>query len=938
MIRWKRAGLSLLVLLGLSCAGNPPLTDPARDFPVFPETISLTGLKTIDGSGGTDVIVEGNFPFNYSSYEPDPTRLIIEVADAEAESLEEIIALSTSAVDEVRVTTEDFPGGSRLVRLEFRGLSSPRHDLFLEGNNLRVRFFNSADSTADADWVEEPVLNAGESGEEIGWPDSVSDSSELEDSIWWDSLDENADDSEAELETVSADDVDSMFLEDEDYDFLGSDALGDTAEEHEDQSGGEDSTSWLDSLEPAADVPETEPEPLPANPAESLLSIISEDRGAGQVFRLVADGSLSFEDFRLENPNRSVIDLHGVTNRVPFQKLSVESSMVGQVRVAQFQVSPEMITRVVFDMTDSMPYQIRPTSEGLEVAFLTGEPIPEPVPDPEPFFGEETEFLAGDDSVDVPPLLAETGGEIAGEIADEEHFADSPDHWESSYGEEPRADSEEAYFEDFAGPADDLTQDIPSGDGESTVAGMDPVMDSAEEMPAAMDDDSTYGEFADVGLSLDETTTLILKGAKSQYQAQSLSGDPTKYTGTRISLDFKDADLKDVFRLFHEILGYNIVLDPGVSGKLTIVLNEVPADQALDIILKNNGLDKMFENNVIRIATTQKMAQEAAARRQLMDAKELEQVPITFARKLSYAKAQDVVKLLRMSGGGDSSAGGIISRKGSIRFDERTNTLIISDIPTNIEPLNRLIDVLDEETPQVMIEARIVETDRDFERSFGINWGFNVDLDPAIGTETNSRFPHRVNVDYAVNLPAPAAASTLGLSFGNIRDSIDLNFTLEAFELNGDVKILSSPRIATQNNQTATIEQGVQIPVVNTTATEINVEFISASLKLEVTPQITKDRTIIMDIRVDNSSPDFVNRVGDVPPIITERAQTQILVEDGGTAVIGGIYRLDEAFSETGVPGLKKIPFFGWLFKNRVVTRGNTELLIFITPRILTRD
>jgi type IV pilus assembly protein PilQ len=184
-------------------------------------------------------------------------------------------------------------------------------------------------------------------------------------------------------------------------------------------------------------------------------------------------------------------------------------------------------------------------------------------------------------------------------------------------------------------------------------------------------------------------------------------------------------------------------------------------------------------------------------------------------------------------------------------------------------------------------------------------------------------------------VPSPASAGQIGINFGNVLDSFTLNATLDAFELNGDVKVLSSPRIATQNNQKAIIEQGTQIPVVSTTATQINVEFISASLKLEVTPQITREGTVIMDLKVDNSSPDFVNRVGDVPPILTERASTQVLVADGGTAVIGGIFQMNDNDSYNYVPGLGKIPIIGNLFRTKQKLENHDELLIFITPRII---
>ncbi|HKQ96262.1 MAG TPA: type IV pilus secretin PilQ, partial [Candidatus Polarisedimenticolia bacterium] len=415
---------------------------------------------------------------------------------------------------------------------------------------------------------------------------------------------------------------------------------------------------------------------------------------------------------------------------------------------------------------------------------------------------------------------------------------------------------------------------------------------------------------------------VLSMGPRADVRA--ISDNGPKYTGKRISLNFKDADLKDVFRLFHEITGYNIVLDPTVSGSLTIVLENVPEDQALDIILKNNGLDKVFDNNVIRIASTQKLATEAAARKALIEANELEQEPVTFTRKLSYAKSKDVVPIIKK----------IMSKRGDVIMDDRTNTLIITDLADRKEPITRLIDNLDEQTPQVTIEARIVETDREFERDLGIIWGVKGTASTANGTQTGWSFPHHGSVGYDVNLPSAATAGSLGISFGNVLDSFTLDAQLDAFELNGDVKVLSSPRIATQNNQKATIEQGTQIPVVSTTATQINVEFISASLKLEVIPQITREGTVIMDLKVDNSSPDFVNRVGDVPPILTERAQTQVLVADGGTAVIGGIFKLNDSVTQAGVPGLSKIPGLGWLFRSKSINRKNTELLIFVTPRI----
>ncbi|MCZ6651358.1 MAG: type IV pilus secretin PilQ [Acidobacteria bacterium] len=428
---------------------------------------------------------------------------------------------------------------------------------------------------------------------------------------------------------------------------------------------------------------------------------------------------------------------------------------------------------------------------------------------------------------------------------------------------------------------------------------------------------SDYAFFSEADKNDSVVRSGIKPAAGLTFESKTLSDRQPTYTGRRISLELVDADLKQVFRLFHEISGLNFILDPSVGGKVTVVLDNVPWDQSLDIILRNNGLDKVFENNVVRIASTAKLAQEVQQRRTLKDAARLEVDPITVSRVLSYAKAEDMDAILRR----------VLSARGKSFYDQRTNTIVMTDIPEKIDELNNLMDDLDTQTPQVMIEARIVETSREFTRDLGIDWGFLANDQRGAGNSFQA--------EYDLNLPRVADANRLGLFFGDLGpNGFAIDIALDALEVEGRGRVLSAPKIMAQNNTTAIIEQGSQIPVVNTTATEINVEFISASLKLEVTPQITAEGTIIMDIKVENNSPDFNNRVGTTPAINTQRASTRVLVEDGGTTVIGGVFFLNEGESETGVPGLRKIPGLGWLFKNKNITKENKELLIFITPKI----
>jgi type IV pilus assembly protein PilQ len=615
-----------------------------------------------------------------------------------------------------------------------------------------------------------------------------------------------------------------------------------------------------------AEAPSTLAAAPGATAIASELRNVSVDRdGQGRpVVTLTGSGPMAYTTLELENPQRLVIDLKSTVSRLDRNQVSVEEGGVLRVRAGQFRRSPEPVSRVVVDLDGPMPYQIEADGDDLKIAF--GAAL-----DPAAAEVAATKVAlpdAGTQEVSVPETkLPET------KVADAQPVTTPA----------PRTVSAETIEKLLRAPAF-----------------------AVEEPPAGLTPAPTAG---------------------GNFETQAIVTDKANYSGKKISLNLVDTEVKQIFRLFHEISGLNFVLDPAVEGKVTIVLDNVPWDQALDIILKNNGLDKQFENNVIRIAPTQKLAAEAAQRKQLKEAKDLEVEPITITRTLSYAKAEDVEKVIR--------DGGILSTRGKVMVDKRTNALIISDIPKKLQPLDQLISTLDSETPQVMIEARIVETSKSFSQDLGIKWGFNAIADASKGTGTGLAFPANASAKYGLNLPGAGSASTLAFSFGNIIDSFTLDIALSDLETEGRGRILSSPKIATQNNERAEIEQGVRIPVVSTTATEINVEFVSASLRLAVTPQITADGTVAMDVIVENNSPDFLVNVSGVPGIRTQRAQTKILVADGGTAVIGGIFTINEGQSEVGVPWFRKIPGLGWLFKTRSITNENRELLIFITPKIV---
>jgi type IV pilus secretin PilQ/predicted competence protein len=423
-----------------------------------------------------------------------------------------------------------------------------------------------------------------------------------------------------------------------------------------------------------------------------------------------------------------------------------------------------------------------------------------------------------------------------------------------------------------------------------------------------------------------------------------LEAPEVRYSGEIISMKFKDADLRDVILYLGHFAGLNVVFDPDVRGTVTCDLQDVPWDQALDIILRLNKMGKTIDGNVLRIAPIAVLTREDEEQRKLQESKELAGPVQVKVFDLSYAKAGDVEGLLKSK----------ISQRGEIIVDERTNTLIISDVVDRIETLEKLIAVFDTPTPQVSIEARIVEASSTFVRNLGIQWGFKGVMDAVHGNQTSLKFPSDITADgalipqgistkgiggplggYAINLPAPAFNTAVGLSFGSVLDTFRLDMAISALETSGQGQIISSPTVTTQNNKQAEILQGRQIPVQTVANFTTTTRFVNAALELRATPQITAEGTIIMDIEIRNNAADFANLVNGIPPITMQSATTTVMVIDGGTTVIGGIYRTEDSFTRERVPLLHKIPILGGLFKNFARTRQNRELIIFITPRII---
>lgn len=423
------------------------------------------------------------------------------------------------------------------------------------------------------------------------------------------------------------------------------------------------------------------------------------------------------------------------------------------------------------------------------------------------------------------------------------------------------------------------------------------------------------------------------------------------YAGRPVSMSFQNADLRSVLRTFAEVSGLNIVIDPQVEGRVEVALAEVPWDQALEVILRANRLGYDLDGSVLRVAPLATLAEEQRQRRARAEQQALAGELRVLVRSLSYGRAADLGRLVTQAA---------LSPRGQVQVDERTNTVIVTDLDDRLDTVRELLDTLDRAEPQVEIRARIVQARRSYARELGIRWGMTGRVSPEIGNTTPLVFPNRGGVTgraggtqgpradgadvraratedagTAVSLGALAATSALGLTLGAVDGSLNLDVVLSAAEHEGRVETLSSPRVTTQNNVQAMIVQGDQIPIQTVANNTVTVQFKDAALRLAVTPQITAADTVILQLEIDNDFVNYAESVNGVPPVVTQRAVTTVQVADGDTTVIGGIYQRGRQRQTDGVPGLSRIPWLGRLFRRRAQSESTDELMIFLTPRIV---
>ena len=672
----------------------------------------------------------------------------------------------------------------------------------------------------------------------------------------------------------------------------------------------------------------------------SQLDRVNVVRGTDDIrVEMSASGTVSPKLSTLDSPARVVVDLPETVMATRQSRIAVGADGVKGVRIGMAGQSHPS-TRIVVDLDQACAYELTPGAAGKLVLTLHANAVAKAASESQPAM----KTVAASSPVPASKAMSPFSPRVMD--------AQSTPKAETPATKPIAKDSASPSDYVFVEPSYQAKSDVK--DVKKDVVTDDPTVRAQE--AAARFSDKTAAELLPVSMHASESqaqgqapaiTPAVNLAAEQKAQAgqQPASVGP-KYTGEPISVNLKDVDLKDFFRLIHEISGLNVVLDPNVHGTLTVVLDDVPWDQALDIVLKNNDLARELEGNVLRIATVETLKHEADARRAQIESEALAVEKVQVTRFLSYAQAKAVVITVKK----------FLSQRGDVVADDRTNAVIINDIPKVIPVIDRLLTQLDRKTQEVEIEARVVAATRQFARDIGTQFGFAWGnghsaiggnqaagsspttvggLTPGYITTAGSGSSTGATIPLFSNLGSTSPSS--GLSFVNASNNVRIDAILSLAESRGLLKVLSRPRVVTQNNIQALVKQGVRVPIV--TQAQLGgpptVTYVDAFLRLTVTPQITSENTIFLNVDVENTTPNFGQEVQGNPELITQQATTQVLVTDGGTVVIGGVIQTQNSINISQVPLLGNLPFLGNLFKHTNVTTSNQELIFFITPRII---
>jgi type IV pilus assembly protein PilQ len=677
---------------------------------------------------------------------------------------------------------------------------------------------------------------------------------------------------------------------------------------------------------------------VPAKTAEkpgSVSQILITPGSRGEVTIDVATTkSPTFHVYRFDHPDRLVVDVKGMTNAVRQHLIPVSSAVVKEVRVGQFRRRDPEVVRIVADLSGNPLFDARASKGGVRLEVKPRPTAIPPVASPAAAPALETVVkrtaapaAASTPETSVPPAAAPTPETAVKRAA--APAASSTHKTPLSRVGAPAASStlKTAAKRGESGPDYNVT--LPASEGRRDAAAA-PRQTPQETTPEALKADKA-AQVLSAGKTSNPTAT---PGAVPVGPAPPGEESPA-YTGEQISLNLKDVDLKDFFRLIHEISGLNILVDPNVTGSVTMVVDNVPWDQALDIVLKDNGLGKVLEGNVLRIARLDTLMVEQDTANKLA-AQRLDAAPlVTLFRPVNYATATDIAALLK------AWTGGGLTKRGSVQVDKRSNMLIISDVASQIPIIDGILAKLDTKTKQVAIEARIVLATSSFQRTLSaalVGAAANTSGSTIGAAQTGSGAsitPGTTTTPPTFTIPQNASSGFGVVAITNFSQRYLIDATISAAEIRSQAKTISRPSIITQNNVEGMVQQGTQIPVQTSINNTISVQYVDATLKLTVTPQVTDDGHIFLKINVQNATPGTIIVNASVS-INIQQATTQVLVPDGGTVVFGGVTVTQRQNSVTQIPLLGSIPILGNLFKSTNVQDSDQELLFFVSPRLLT--